>query len=482
MTNARCKGGSGGSSQGQSGSESTTSIDREDNGNTVTKPATQPSTQPQTEPTTQQPTTEPSTQPPNTRPPTSSGPSEGGADCKKEGFAADPKNCKKFIRCVSNGQGGYTKYEFTCADGTAWDNASETCNYEDATGCAQPVPAQSSSQTTEGTPGDREDTTTTQRPTEPATQSTTKAPAQPATQAPTQATTKAPTQATTKAPTQAPTQATTTKKPSSGGQGNGECRKEGFDSVPNDCKKFIRCVSNGQGGYTKYEFTCADGTAWDNESETCNFQDATGCAQPVPSTQSPPTTSAPTEGNREPGTETTAAPTTSQPKTTTTSKPSTQSPATQSPSSSGEIQCTEAGFYPNPKDCSKFYRCVDNGGKFTVYNFDCPSGTIWDPSVETCNYPESVTPPRNCSTPQTTPAPCDKNNTTQATTDAPTTTTTTAKTTEKTEPTTTASTTTTEASTTRTTETTTVTEEPTTPREEPTQTTEEATTTKATGM
>ncbi|EDS29774.1 conserved hypothetical protein [Culex quinquefasciatus] len=71
-----------------------------------------------------------------------------------------------------------------------------------------------------------------------------------------------------------------------------------------------------------------------------------------------------------------------------------------STSSPTPVNCTEAGFFPNPDDCTKFYRCVDwdgMGENFSVFHFDCPEGTIWDPSVDTCNHEDSVSPPRDCS-------------------------------------------------------------------------------------
>lgn len=39
---------------------------------------------------------------------------------------------KMFYRCISNGQNGYTRYEFSCGPGTVWDVNSVTCNYPTA--------------------------------------------------------------------------------------------------------------------------------------------------------------------------------------------------------------------------------------------------------------------------------------------------------------------------------------------------------------
>lgn len=49
--------------------------------------------------------------------------------CASSGYVGDDQNCKKFYRCVENGQGGFIKYEFTCGQGTVWDQAIQACNY-----------------------------------------------------------------------------------------------------------------------------------------------------------------------------------------------------------------------------------------------------------------------------------------------------------------------------------------------------------------
>lgn len=41
------------------------------------------------------------------------------------------------------------------------------------------------------------------------------------------------------------------------------------------------------------------------------------------------------------------------------------------------------GFYPNPTDCGKFYRCVHGA----PYSFDCGPGTHYNPSIMTCDWP-----------------------------------------------------------------------------------------------
>lgn len=51
--------------------------------------------------------------------------------------------------------------------------------------------------------------------------------------------------------------------------------------------------------------------------------------------------------------------------------------------------CTREGFFRNPDDCSKFYRCIDlwqNGQRFGIFNFNCPVGTVFDENYMVCNW------------------------------------------------------------------------------------------------
>lgn len=57
--------------------------------------------------------------------------------------------------------------------------------------------------------------------------------------------------------------------------------------------------------------------------------------------------------------------------------------------------CKEEGFFRNPTNCKKFYRCVDlwqNGRELTIYHFNCPVGTVFDESVSVCNWPQLAAP------------------------------------------------------------------------------------------
>ncbi|MFS0513716.1 chitin binding peritrophin-A domain-containing protein [Nostoc sp. UIC 10607] len=74
-------------------------------------------------------------------------------------------------------------------------------------------------------------------------------------------------------------------------------------------------------------------------------------------------------------------------------------PATDSNSTALAGKCTSEGFFVNPEDCTKFFRCVDfsqDGKSFTKFDFDCGEGTIFDESISVCNHPWAVSPAPKC--------------------------------------------------------------------------------------
>lgn len=48
-----------------------------------------------------------------------------------------------------------------------------------------------------------------------------------------------------------------------------------------------------------------------------------------------------------------------------------------------QFQCPGEGFFVEPRDCSKFVRCVDtfNSGAYQVFRFDCPGGELPHPPL-----------------------------------------------------------------------------------------------------
>ncbi|KAG0417701.1 hypothetical protein HPB47_005406 [Ixodes persulcatus] len=52
--------------------------------------------------------------------------------------------------------------------------------------------------------------------------------------------------------------------------------------------------------------------------------------------------------------------------------------------------CTRPGHFRDPKDCTKFFRCVKYDSRvhdYTVFLFDCPAGLVFDDRIEVCNWP-----------------------------------------------------------------------------------------------
>ncbi|XP_047516344.1 serine-rich adhesin for platelets-like [Pieris napi] len=348
--------------------------------------------------------------------------------CSKEGYFGNTEDCRNFYRCVDNGKNSFTKYDFTCGEGTIWDQDIIACNHP------QDVEHPSCSSNVSSA-----ESTTTEKQTEVPSSTTAKISTSSSTISTTQATTTTSSPIRTSTTPKTSTSTTTSATPSSdpiNSVDENTCSKEGYFGNTEDCRKFYRCVDNGKNSFTKYDFTCGEGTIWDQDIIACNHpQDVEhpSCSSNVSSVESTTTekqtenpssttakisTSSSTISNTQ-TTTTTSSPTSTSttPKTTTTSSTpsSTSSSSTATTESStmannenqtsmegqekGNFTCTKAGFYPNPNDCKKFYRCVDwynNGTSFSIFHFDCGEGTIWDPALDTCNYEDSVYPPRNC--------------------------------------------------------------------------------------
>ncbi|XP_013787126.1 uncharacterized protein LOC106471084 [Limulus polyphemus] len=52
--------------------------------------------------------------------------------------------------------------------------------------------------------------------------------------------------------------------------------------------------------------------------------------------------------------------------------------------------CTRQGYYRHPDDCTKFYRCVKFDqyiDDYTIFQYDCPNGLVFDERYEVCNWP-----------------------------------------------------------------------------------------------
>ncbi len=59
------------------------------------------------------------------------------------------------------------------------------------------------------------------------------------------------------------------------------------------------------------------------------------------------------------------------------------------------LRCSRQGFYRHPEDCSRFYRCVKFDqyvDDFTVFEYDCPDGLVFDEKWEVCTWPSQAAP------------------------------------------------------------------------------------------
>ncbi|KAG1670722.1 hypothetical protein GQR58_016716 [Nymphon striatum] len=166
----------------------------------------------------------------------------------------------------------------------------------------------------------------------------------------------------------------------SSSSGSITCKDAGFFRDPSDCNKFYRCVdwSGERLSYTIFYFVCPVGLVFDDRFYICNWPHT------VPSC----------DGLTN-GTDSAGGATTVQPTNPGSSEMTTSGTAGTTVNPSTEFPCPTAGYFRNPKDCSKFYRCVGGwaNGAFSLYHFSCPYGLIFDQSKILCNWPREVASP-----------------------------------------------------------------------------------------
>lgn len=374
--------------------------------------------------------------------------------CSEEGFFADPKNCRKFYRCVDEGS-KYTKYEFQCGSGTGWDLRLQTCNHlyllpncdsvNNTTGnnyesdpslsdgnltneqtndqspstiVLDPVISTISSDSISTILGSKsyESTSSTRSSFATASKTSYLHSAISSTYLPPNIVSPitpphkiasiisfSPTSSTVVTdseqiplmiffPTSSVSSTESTKSGSAG------CQGDGFFPNINDCRKFYRCIQDFS-GFRRFDFDCGPGTAWDQGLQTCNYvsqvsscKSATNEINQGSSTPSKPLIS----GVSEMLATLSSNEVTESNKSSDSSKPSSDKPNCSPLKQNNTIVCDVPGFYAHPTRCDKFYRCVYNEDGFNAYYFDCPPGTIFDPSISVCNYLESVYLDRDC--------------------------------------------------------------------------------------
>lgn len=164
------------------------------------------------------------------------------------------------------------------------------------------------------------------------------------------------------------------------------------------------------------EFTCPEDLYFNPKLNVCDDPENVDCeilstSEPDTTTSEPETTSeaeqettteveqdttteveedTTTEVEQETTTESEPETTTRIPTTTTETEPETTTPREPETTTAGGSQpvCPEEGdiYYPDPEDCGKFYECV-NG---EIYEFICPEGLHFNPSINLCDFPQSA--------------------------------------------------------------------------------------------
>jgi len=216
----------------------------------------------------------------------------------------------------------------------------------------------------------------------PTPETTTPAPTPAPTPGPTPAPTPAPTPSPTPSPTPGPTPAPAPSPPTS----SERCCPDNYSGIRayDGCTKYFHCFEGVPDGVTQ---ACAPGTLFNEPRQYCDWPANVNCAAdscgstptaPVASSPMPtkaPTTSVPTK-----------SPTTLSPTKFPTSSPTLPTSPTSNPSD----PCCQAGHTGLKawNDCTQYYHCVS--GVVTGPIYTCSAGTLFDESVQVCNWVANV--------------------------------------------------------------------------------------------
>ncbi|XP_053678897.1 mucin-5AC-like [Anopheles nili] len=78
-----------------------------------------------------------------------------------------------------------------------------------------------------------------------------------------------------------------------------------------------------------------------------------------------------------------------------------QPPTTPDPGS--DFKCEDEGFFPHPRDCKKYFWCLDSPSLGLVaHQFTCPSGLVFNKLADSCDYARNVICSKTVSTTSTT--------------------------------------------------------------------------------
>lgn len=68
-------------------------------------------------------------------------------------------------------------------------------------------------------------------------------------------------------------------------------------------------------------------------------------------------------------------------------------PPPTTPDPGSDFKCEEEGFYPHPRDCKKYFWCLDSGPSnlgIVAHQFTCPSGLVFNKLTDSCDYTRNV--------------------------------------------------------------------------------------------
>ncbi|KAM7311093.1 collagen alpha-1(I) chain [Ixodes scapularis] len=348
-----------------------------------------------------------------------------------QGFFRNPSDCHRFYRCVdlsSEGK-GFVVYEFDCPAGLVFDERFSVCNWPDD---AAPCDGGQDAPSTGGAPPAEQGETPSQPPSDGDTPSFPPSEGETPSSPPSGGDT----------PVYPPTEEETPSYPPSGGgtpsyppteggqpspQPNPEepadqpagdceprCSRTGYFRNPGDCNKFYRCVDFYQkGSYVIFHFDCPAGLVFDERYSVCNWpHDAPPCDSS--GGEGGAGSCAPSRGPSPP-----SGPSEPQPGPQPQPQPRPPQPPMPPPRPADSSVCKRTGFFRDPADCHKFYRCVDpyQNGKLQAVHFDCPAGLVFDERYSVCNWAHDAPPcdgeperPDQPSRPEPieTSTPCDK--------------------------------------------------------------------------
>lgn len=57
-----------------------------------------------------------------------------------------------------------------------------------------------------------------------------------------------------------------------------------------------------------------------------------------------------------------------------------------------DFKCEEEGFFPHPKDCKKYFWCLNGAGDSGIiaHQFTCPAGLYFNKAADSCDYTQNV--------------------------------------------------------------------------------------------